>query len=387
MYNHDAINSLTEYIQARNGIANKSTLASLVQNEFGLVKDRSVFYGPDFAIRFCQSKKISSSFPNTVLSLSALQKYDDKPFIVCLVTPDKNYLMLANTSFLRKISHTSQELRVDNIKGSFLGPDIKRTYEGVVNTPANFEYLFTSHENFTFEENLERLVEATNNIQPTGKKFLPNQDELDCILGSIARSIEFMKSPCYGQLATDLEQRVRAVSDEIVIASFIENVNLRGRMIEHLITSARDLNASLIDAFREGRPLPQIYTADGLGDYEREFAFFSTATDIKTKILFLSSNPKGYNIDKLLSFLAKDKSVYLIYVVAIDGNKQISTRLCSMYNRQLLNNTRIMKQWAGRNSRGVTQYEGKALEAIVNNFDPSIDVVASRNFLIQCLNN
>ena len=61
---------------------------------------------------------------NTVLSLSALQKYDDKPFIVCIVTPDTNYMMLANSTFLKKISHSSQELRVDNIRGSFNGSDI-----------------------------------------------------------------------------------------------------------------------------------------------------------------------------------------------------------------------------------------------------------------------
>lgn len=142
----------------------------------------------------------------------------------------------------------------------------------------------------------------------------------------------------------------------------------------------------MFDALHEGKPLPDVYTADGLGDYQREFDFFSTATDIKTKILFLSGNPKGYNIDKLLSFLSKERSVYLIFIVAIDENKLISTRLCSMFNRQLLRNTKIMKQWAGRNSRGGTQFVGKALEAIVTDFDPSIDVVESKNFLIQCLN-
>ena len=70
------------------------------------------------------------------------------------------------TQLLRKISHSSQELRVDNIKGSFNGSDIMRDFMGVSNEPDNFEFLFTSHRNYTFEENLERLVEATNNIHP-----------------------------------------------------------------------------------------------------------------------------------------------------------------------------------------------------------------------------
>lgn len=101
-------------------------------------------------------------------------------------------------------------------------------------------------------------------------------------------------------------------------------------------------------------------------------------------MLFLSGNPKGYNIDKLLSFLAKEKSIYLIYVVTIDEYKTIQTRLCSMYNRQLLSGTRIIKSWAGRNSRGVTQYDGRVLEAIVENFDRKIDYDAAQNFIDDC---
>jgi hypothetical protein len=122
-----------------------------------------------------------------------------------------------------------------------------------------------------------------------------------------------------------------------------------------------------------------------LGDYEREFDDYITSTDIKTKVLFLSSNPKGYNIDKVLSFLSMDKSVYLIYVVAIDENKKISTRLCSMYNRQILEGTRIIKHWAGRNSRGVTQYDGIALENVVSHFDSSIDTDAASSSIERCI--
>lgn len=115
------------------------------------------------------------------------------------------------------------------------------------------------------------------------------------------------------------------------------------------------------------------------------FERYVTETDIKTKVLFLSSNPKGYNIDKLLSFLADEKSVYLVYVVAIDQNRTIQTQLCSMFNRQLLSGTRIIRHWAGRNSRGVTQYDGKMLEAIVEKFDDEIDRDDARSFISDCL--
>lgn len=383
MYNKELIEHLVEFVAERDGIVDKASLSIQVQQHFDLVKDRSVFYGEWFAIRFCTA--VSASFSNTVLSLSALHRYDNIPFFVCLVTPPKNYLMLANTTFLRKISHSSQELRRDNIKGSFNGSDIVRSFEGVVNAPSNFEFLFTSHENYTFEENLERLVEATNSISPTGRKFIPTEVQIDCIRGSVDRAISFLTSNAYRDLDNDLITRVRAVESEIAIAAFIDNVNLRGRIIEYLITAEDDLKDTLIRSLRDNRPLPEIFTADELGDYERVFEHYLTETDIKTKILFLSSNPKGYNIDKLLAFLSEENSVYLIFVVAIDQNRRISTRLCSLYNRQLLSGTRIIKHWAGRNSRGVTQYDGKSLEELVFDFDDSIDVYAAQDFVTKCL--
>lgn len=387
MYDRVEVGRLVELIHECDGIGDKRKLRDIVQEKLHLTKDGTIYYHNSrrYAIRFCRAK--CRSFSNTVLALSRLQKYDCIPFIVCVVTPEENYLLLANSTFLRKVSHSSQELRIDNIKGSFNGSDIMREFEGVENSPENFEFLFTSHENYTFEENLARLVEATNNIQPTGKKFLPNEQQKACIEKSVERAVAFMSSEEYHILDEDLRRRVNAVAPEIVIAAFIDNVNLRGRIIEHLITSEYDLQSALITALHDGSALPPIYTADKLGDYERDFDNFSTATDIKTKILFLSSNPKGYNIDKLLSFLAKDDSVYLIFVVAIDENKKISTRLCSMFNRQILNGTRIIKHWAGRNSRGVTQYDGTSLENIISDFDPCINISDAKRFIKTCIDS
>lgn len=385
MYNRGLIEHLVEFISDRNGIIDKAALSTQVQKHFNLIRDRSVFYGEWFAIRFC--KAASRNFCNTVLALSALHRYDDMPFIVCLVTPERNYLMLANTTFLKKISHSSQELRRDNIKGSFNGSDIMREIEDVENIPENFEFLYNSHKNYTFEENLNRLVEATNNITPTGRRFIPTRAQEKCIRESVDRAVSFLHSREYEVLNDELNNRVREVESEIAIAAFIDNVNLRGRIIEYLITAENDLKVTLMQCLQTKKPLPEIFTSDELGDYEREFDHYLTETDIKTKILFLSSNPKGYNIDKLLSFLAEEKSVYLVYVVAIDEDRTIQTQLCSMFNRQLLSGTRIIKHWAGRNSRGVTQYDGRTLEAIVDDFDLDIDYEASQDFITECLHS
>ena len=60
-----------------------------------------------------------------------------------------------------------------------------------------------------------------------------------------------------------------------------------------------------------------------MGDYSKSYPDYYTETDIKTKVLFLSGNPKAYNIDKLLEFLATEKSVYMIYLLGVDDNDNI----------------------------------------------------------------
>ena len=257
MFNREVVDGLWKFIADRDGIADKNTLTLQVQRNYSLIKERSVYYGKWFAIRFCRAA--SERFNNTVLSLSALHKYDTIPFFVCLVTPTRNYLFLANTTFLKKISHSSQELRRDNIKGSFLGSDIMREFEGVENAPGNFGSLFASHENYSFEENLERLVEATNSIAPTGKRYIPTKTQEARIFDSVERAVSFLRSDDYHTLDEDLRARVRSVQSEIAIAAFIDNVNLRGRIIEFLITAEDDLKKTLIRCLQEREPLPEVH--------------------------------------------------------------------------------------------------------------------------------
>lgn len=171
-----------------------------------------------------------------MLALSKLQKYDKKPFFVCIVTPDTNYILLANTTFLKKISHSSKELRVDNIRGSFNGTDIMTQVNGLENAPSHFEELFAFHNETSFQENLERLVEATNGIVGREQKFEITQENKLKILSAVSLTCNFLKSTEYETLREDLGARVRSVQGEIAIASLIDNVNVRGRVIEYLIT-------------------------------------------------------------------------------------------------------------------------------------------------------
>lgn len=100
-----------------------------------------------------------------------------------------------------------------------------------------------------------------------------------------------------------------------------------------------------------------------LSDFIR---FISSKNGINDKsellTMILKSNPKAYNIDKILDFLSQDGSVFLFYFIGFDTTKITDTILVSMFQENLLNATITLKHWAGRNSRGVTQFEGKAIE-------------------------
>ena len=339
----------------------KDELARATATQFSLQKERSVYFRPEFAIRF--STASGASFSNVVLSLSALRKYDHTPFVVCVVRPTGIELLLANTALLKKISHSSQQLNVDNVRGSFLGHDIMRTYANIDNTPVNFDALFTLHSRLTWEESLERLVEQTNAIVATGVRFEPSQEQAQYILNApeIARLLS--QHPYYIQLHADLTRLVQENRDAILVAGGIDNPNLRGNAIEQIITKAGNFH-SVEDAS---------YTLK-IGT--------EVKIDIKTKILSLSSSPKGYNVDKTLKVLADGNTVVSFFFVGVNIEEEyLVTCLVSIFDKTILNATHIQFHWAGRNSRGVTQLSGD-LKSIFNpDFAEDINISAAQAFL------
>lgn len=377
----DALNRLFDVIKKYDGINDKARLVRIVAEEFHLIKDRSVYYCSDFALRF--SSSASRNFSNTVLSLSNLRKYDDQPFIVCLVTPRQNYCLMANTTFLKKISHSSQDLRENNIRGSFNGSDIVREFEGISNTEENIARLYAIHAEIGFEGNLPRLVEATNNISPTGTRFVVENNAQVIILDAPNRAICFVASKDCAVLKAELDEKVEKFKTEILLAALIENVNVRGRVIEYLIAGEDEsLRRELIISLEAGKKgLPQFKTDNTLGDYHRTFHAFDTETDIKTKIIILNSNPKAYNLDKVLKFLAADRSVFMFYFVGVDPGKIVDTVLVSMFQRDLLRSTILLRHWSGRNSRGVTQFEGKTINELIATPNSVVDERESVEFL------
>ena len=374
------LKSLVDFVKRNDG-ASKAQLSSLLTERFSLIKDGSVLYGLSFAIRVNSSK--SNSFSNTVCGLSKLQKYDNVPFVVCLVTPTGCRLVLANSTLLKKVSHSSQCLRIDNIRGSFNGSDIAKEFEGIQNCEENLERLFLIHEAIGFDENLPRLVEATNNISPTGVKFAVSESCRNTILESPTRALAFVSSKYANILKSELDQKVERHKNEILLAALIENVNIRGRIIEYIIAGENEkLRTELITAIKAGaNRIPDFKTDNTLGDYQRIFDEFDTETDVKTKIMVLNSNPKAYNLDKMLEFLARHKSVFMFYFVGVDPGKIVNTVLVSIFQTDLLRATILLKHWAGRNSRGVSQFEGKSITRLIQKPSCSIDESEAKAFL------
>jgi hypothetical protein len=376
---------LLRLIHEHDGINDKSRLANIVAESLHLTKDRSVYYCSGYAVRF--SSSAGRNFGNTVLSLSNLRKYDDRPFIVCLVTPSSNFCLIANTTFLKKISHSSQDLRENNIRGSFNGSDISREFEGILNVTENIGSLYDFHAVIGFDGNLARLVEATNNISPSGLKFVVGDEESRNILDAPRRAIRFAESENYTILKEELDSKVDRFRNEILLAALIDNVNVRGRVIEYLIAGDDDLlRQRLVAALQGGHQgLPQFQTDNALGDYRRDFAQFDTETDVKTKVMILRSNPKAYNLDKMLEFLARARSVFMFYFIGVEPGVLVNTVLVSIFQRDLLKATVLLKHWAGRNSRGVSQFEGKAINDLIERPNLQVNEQEAHDFLLRVM--
>ena len=75
----------------------------------------------------------------------------------------------------------------------------------------------------------------------------------------------------------------------------------------------------------------------------------------------------------------------MFYFIGIDLSSIVNTVLVSMFQKDLLQSTVLLKHWSGRNSRGVSQFEGRTIEALILHPSNEIDVDASRLFLKEVI--
>ncbi len=387
---NSSVNDFVSLVVNNHAIDTKDEMIAAVCRNFPMVKDGRALYHTDyFAVVFCYTK--NTAFSNVVISLSKLEKYDGIPcFVVVVRRGLDNLIYMINTTFIDKVSHSSQSLRIDNIRGSVLGSNIRKQLPEIdrVNSPEFFDELFSYHQGFTWIENLERIVERTNNIRPVKAKTELNHSEYMNLLDAPRRASSFVGSDDYVMLLDDLRRRCEDVKDAILVASHVDNVNVRGRLIEALITSDPEERTGLLKDLSDVEHMLPVYdTENGLGDYVRRFESADTYTDIKTKILYLDSNPKAYNVDKFLKCMGEERSVFMFFFVGIDDSGIMNTVLCSVFHDQLMKTTILQHHWAGRGTRGVAQFNGKVINEMLSerDFRNNIDEDSSRSYLENLL--
>jgi hypothetical protein len=57
------------------------------------------------------------------------------------------------------------------------------------------------------------------------------------------------------------------------------------------------------------------------------------------------------------------------------------THLCTIFDNQLLSGTIIQFHWAGRNSRGVAQYNGSVLDSVIKSRSNEINIDSAKVWL------
>lgn len=388
--NTTIIQSFIDEVENSTGIGNKDIVANTIEAKFHLSRKGAIYYCDDFAVRFCSTKSKTDSVSNTVMALKHIKFFDKIPLFVCVVGQNSNYIRLVNATFIKKVSHSSKNLREDNIVGNINYSDIMKKYDGIDNSENYYEQLFNIHKQISFSDNLRRIVQETNNIVPSRKKFIPTEEQRRIILEAPDRAYDFIKSDTYSKLKSDLDEKTRAAESDIQLIEmhYSHDVKLRGNLVEYFIKSSDEKHKKeLREKIKNNEVIDDLTVENRLGDYSVKKDGYSIETDIKSKVTKLSSAPKGYNVDKLLEFLSDPTSIYLLYIVAMNGKDKPLTELTSIFQEQILDKTRIQHHWAGRNSRGVAQFEGHSLEYFIEDDNVRIEIEKARSFLKRLLDD
>jgi len=353
-------------------ISCKEMLQSLFVQEFSAVREstRGIFDLPDksVSVRFTQNNKTTNgNASNTVIAIGKIFPRDEQPILSVMVTAGKNYVRIMNSSFINKIPHSSKNATADKLRGSINYSNIIKEFEGMINESENIKALFDLHSEHDFWDNYERIYGLTSQIKGKKPKFMPTEEQKQHLMGSGQRSLKFLNSEFFQLLSDDLKRRVERNSKAIVVAgSFIKNAKVRGEIIEYLITSDDDAKLSEICSDLAKNDIPEVTNPHGFLDYERTFEDIQAGIDIKTKVMYLDSQPKGFSIDDALLYLSEENTVFLIYWVGIEKDETLKLQLLPVFERNMLKNHHIQKHWSGINQRGHIQFDGKMMGQVLS---------------------
>jgi len=346
--------------------------------EFNAVREssRGIFDLPDnsVSVRFTQNNKTTNgNASNTVIAMSKIFPRDDRPILSVMVTAGKNYVRIMNSSFINKIPHSNKNATIDKLRGSINYSNIIKEFNGIINESENIQALFELHSEHDFWDNYERIYGVTSQIKGKKPRFVASEKQNKILMESYQRSYQFFSSKSFQVLSNDLQERVKRNSKAIVIAgTFIKNAKIRGEIIEYLITSDDDTKLSEVCLLLERKIIPKVANSHSFVDYKRIFGNIKTGTDIKTKAMYLGSQPKGFSIDDVLRYLSEENTVFLFYWIGIEEDGTLKMQLLPVFESNMLKNHYIQKHWSGINGRGHIQFDGKVIEKILSEKEYSI---------------
>jgi len=339
----------------------KDALVAALTGRFPLTKHGALLVGNAFVVRVSQNSA-DTGFPNAVVAFKKIVEHDDKPVVVCLLTPNRCNVYLANTTFLRKVSHSSHGLTEQKLVGSILGSDILAEYEGVANTAGNLASLWRRHQQADRAAHRLRIIAATQTIGASAETWVPSSSETDRILAAPELAHRISGTPEYVALAATLDAAVQQQRAAILEAARDENAKTRGDRIEQIVTGAAK--------------------NQGLGDLSVQVLTITISIDVKSKRLDLSSAPKAYNVDKALRDLAQGNRLLAVLFVGVDPDRDVlSTRVVSVFDRTLIAASRVDARWSGRGTRGTVQFSGSIDALWKDGFVEKIEVEVAKEFL------
>ncbi|MCH7964577.1 MAG: hypothetical protein IH852_11645 [Bacteroidetes bacterium] len=338
----------------------KQKIVNNISTKYNLKKDRKLYLSKILALRFSSAK---SGYSNTFLGFQKILDNDSKPLIACIIRDNELEFLMANSTFINCISHSSKLLTFLNIRGSANLSNIIREFSGLKNELLNFNELFKMHSDIPQNDNIDRIVENTKRIKAKGEKYNPSAIQLKTIYNSAQFINGIETDEGFQKLKSNLFKKVRDLKDEILETSKIDNVNLRGNKIEQLITkgvNSHDLGDIL-----------------GVINDDNKIII-----DVKSKLLNSSSAPKAYNVDKLLEAISIEKTYFGYLFIGVDDlNKQVKVNLVSFIDKFLIDNTNIQHHWSGKNSRGTAQLTDNIKGIFFDSFQNEIDLTKAKEFI------
>ena len=344
---------------------NKESIIKLIAKECKLRVKGKIYYNDDVGIRFSNVR--NGGYSNTFLSFNKILEIDDKPLIACIIRNSEIEFLLANSTFINKISHSSKLLNKLNIRGSVNLSNIIKNFSNYKNEPTNFVELFKLHSEIPQRDNVERIVENTKLIKAQKAKFLLSDEQKRIILSNVEFIKKIETDDEFLKLNKKLIAKVFEHESEILQTAKIDNVNLRGNAIEQLITGGKN--------FHE------------LGDISETIkGTNSIIIDVKSKLLNLSSAPKAYNIDKMLEAMTKKDTYFGYLFIGVNyESSEVKALLLSFIDKSLIESTIVQHHWSSINSRGTAQLSDDIKKVFDKNFQIDIDIEKAKEFLTELI--